>query len=436
MSKKKPVSVPSAPQVDIFDIPGAAPFNPPSPSPSSSTSVTPDIVPAGDKLPKSHAEAKAQKEERNTPGPTPEPTPEPSTKLAKQPRRASLKGPIQGTAILGHPLVPKLTSQTWPPREHVTQVFRLSEIKADLAMNSRLSYDPVALQELADSIRDEGLTHLATVEMREDGPHLVAGFRRYLALLSLGCEEHAFSVKLPLSEAERIMINWSENVNRADLHPCEASAQLKKMQTLNGWSGRMLAVKVHMSTATVTRLLALGNLEPSLWKEFASRDPQAHGGLTRFFYEISGQPHETQLKKWAQWLDRGGKPERGVIPDTTGDDDEEENEELGEEDEIVDGYEEDDGEQNDNDADNADDGSRDHKAAVKEANKIAKDATPKAGVAGATGKRPSSDKLKKALTRARNDRSLDDAYRKGVVSALRWALGEQKKPPVTFGADA
>jgi ParB family chromosome partitioning protein len=88
-------------------------------------------------------------------------------------------------------------------------------------MNPRRSFDEAALNELADSIRSQGV--LSPLLVRPKGPQsfeIVAGARRYRAAQLAGQESVPVRI-VELSDAQAIETSIVENLQRRDVHPLE-----------------------------------------------------------------------------------------------------------------------------------------------------------------------------------------------------------------------
>jgi ParB/RepB/Spo0J family partition protein len=334
----------------------------------------------------------AQEADKAARAEAPAPAPK-GKKAARVPER--ITGMATGADVLLHPLVPRLEVVPYPPPALKKARFKLAQVSANLDENARAGYDPAALTELAESIRTHGLLQPPIVEMRDGVPVLVAGFRRFLALLTLGTEETDFTIVEPKNEGDRAIFNLIENIKRTDLHPCETARMLARIQIGENASAPALAEITGMSKATVNRLLSLNRLEPSIWAQVAARDPAQHAGLMSVCYRMASTDHKTQLKMWASWCDPGTVDPvtlHATAPSSTDDDGDSESSE---------------GDQLDDDGADAEE----------------KPAPPK---------RPSSKQIDLAIARIKKDKTVDAAYRQGVVYALRWVLGERKTPPVAL----
>ncbi|MGA3035714.1 MAG: ParB/RepB/Spo0J family partition protein, partial [Terracidiphilus sp.] len=97
------------------------------------------------------------------------------------------------------------------------------------ANNPRRTFDPAALNELAESIRTQGL--LSPLLVRPKGPHtyeIVAGARRYRAAQLAGLESVPVRI-VELTDAQAIETSIVENLIRADVHPMEEATGFRAL---------------------------------------------------------------------------------------------------------------------------------------------------------------------------------------------------------------
>lgn len=123
----------------------------------------------------------------------------------------------------------------------------------------RKNFDQEALEELADSIRKNGI--LQPLLVREKGDHyeIVAGERRYQAAKKAGIEEVPVIVR-EVSDDEVLQLALIENLQRADLNPIEEAQGFKALLDTKGLTqdqlGRILS-KSRPAIANTLRLLDL-----------------------------------------------------------------------------------------------------------------------------------------------------------------------------------
>lgn len=97
----------------------------------------------------------------------------------------------------------------------------------------RRDFEPGALDELANSIKEHGILQPIVVTQKGDGYELVAGERRWRASRQAGLTEVPALVRT-YSDQHKLELALIENLNREDLNPLEiATAYLKLHQQFN-----------------------------------------------------------------------------------------------------------------------------------------------------------------------------------------------------------
>lgn len=97
----------------------------------------------------------------------------------------------------------------------------------------RKDFEPEALNELAESIKEHGVLQPIIVAPYQDGYQIVAGERRYRACLMVGLEKVPALVRT-LSSQHKLELSLIENLQRKDLNPLEtATAYLKLKDQFN-----------------------------------------------------------------------------------------------------------------------------------------------------------------------------------------------------------
>jgi ParB/RepB/Spo0J family partition protein len=126
--------------------------------------------------------------------------------------------------------------------------------------NTRRIFDPVKLQELADSIRARGVVEPLIVRTFEGSPpyELVAGERRYRAAQMAGLTAVPCIVR-EVGQIELLDLQLIENVQREDLHPLEEARGYQQRKDA-GASIDELAKITGKNRTHVSRRLQLLNL--------------------------------------------------------------------------------------------------------------------------------------------------------------------------------
>ena len=125
----------------------------------------------------------------------------------------------------------------------------------------RRSFDPEALQTLADSIRLHGLLHPIVVQRDGDGYRLVAGERR-LRAAQLGGVSTIPAIVRPAAESGRHSLEMAltENLVRTDLNPIEEAAAYARLADAFGLTHELIALRLGRSRSVISNAIRLLNL--------------------------------------------------------------------------------------------------------------------------------------------------------------------------------
>lgn len=159
----------------------------------------------------------------------------------------------------------------------------------------RLSIDPDALQDLAESIKAQGVVQPVVVRRLENGQYeLIAGERRWRASQIAGLHTIPAIVREIPDQAAAAM-SLIENIQREDLNPLEEALAMSRLIADFGLTHQQTADSVGRSRAAVTNLLRLIDLEDKTKELLDSR--QLDMGHARALLALSGQKQiETALK--------------------------------------------------------------------------------------------------------------------------------------------
>lgn len=123
----------------------------------------------------------------------------------------------------------------------------------------RRTFDEAKIEELAASIRNQGIIQPLVVRPKGDGFELIAGERRWRAAIKAGLTRAPVVVR-EASDHEALQLALVENLQREDLNPIEEAAGYRRLQEEFHWSQEEMAEKVGKSRPAIAnslRLLAL-----------------------------------------------------------------------------------------------------------------------------------------------------------------------------------
>jgi ParB family chromosome partitioning protein len=133
----------------------------------------------------------------------------------------------------------------------------------------RAEFNPEHLQELAHSIKTNGLLQPITVQKHADGKYrIIAGERRWRAAKLAGLTEIAALVRT-VDDSQRLELALIENIQREDLSPLEIAAAFERLAEEHHMSHEQIAERTGKDRSTVTnflRLLRLGDVAKNMLK--------------------------------------------------------------------------------------------------------------------------------------------------------------------------
>ncbi|MFZ1322683.1 MAG: ParB/RepB/Spo0J family partition protein [Ignavibacteria bacterium] len=140
-------------------------------------------------------------------------------------------------------------------------VLNVSEIRVNPSQ-PREDFDEEKLNELSDSIRQNGLIQPVTVKKTENGYILISGERRLRAIKLLGLEKIPvyFMDSSDKSNEDMLELALIENLQREDLNPMELSDSYFKLIELHNLTQEKIADKVSKNRSTVANYLRLQRL--------------------------------------------------------------------------------------------------------------------------------------------------------------------------------
>ncbi|WP_084708186.1 ParB/RepB/Spo0J family partition protein [Leucothrix mucor] len=126
----------------------------------------------------------------------------------------------------------------------------------------RITMEPAGLQELAESIKSQGLIQPVIVRRLDDGRYeLIAGERRWRAAQIAGIHEIPALIRRIPDQAVAAM-SLIENIQREDLKPLEEAQALSRLIGEFGLTHQQTSESVGRSRSAITNMLRLLDLEP------------------------------------------------------------------------------------------------------------------------------------------------------------------------------
>ncbi|HEX9652148.1 MAG TPA: ParB/RepB/Spo0J family partition protein [bacterium] len=130
----------------------------------------------------------------------------------------------------------------------------------------RETFDPVTLEELKQSIAENGVIQPITVREMDSGYQLIAGERRLRAVKDLGLDRIPAYVLQVNTDAEMLELSLIENIQRENLNPIDEANGYQALIIKCHLTQDEVAKKVGKDRSTVTNFLRLLKL-PKLIQE-------------------------------------------------------------------------------------------------------------------------------------------------------------------------
>jgi ParB family chromosome partitioning protein len=133
----------------------------------------------------------------------------------------------------------------------------------------RRSFDEGKIEELATSIRNQGIIQPLVVRRKDDRYELIAGERRWRAAMRAGLTEVPVVIR-EASDHEALQLALVENLQREDLNPIEEATGYRRLQEEFNWSQEEMADKVGKSRPAIANALRLLSLPKEVQQEVTS----------------------------------------------------------------------------------------------------------------------------------------------------------------------
>lgn len=164
----------------------------------------------------------------------------------------------------------------------------------------RVSFDLVALEELAESIRAQGIIQPITVRKMGEAYQLISGERRFRASKMAGLENIPAYIRTADDE-QMLEMALIENIQRHDLNPIEIALGYQRLIEELGLKQEELGDKVGKKRATITNYLRLLKLPPEI--QIGLRDQKISMGHAKAL--ISVEDRENQLSIYRTAIEEG-----------------------------------------------------------------------------------------------------------------------------------
>lgn len=159
----------------------------------------------------------------------------------------------------------------------------------------RTEFDAKALNDLKQSIKENGVIQPLLVRLTDDEFELVAGERRLRSVLDLGHTEVPVLIKEIKSDEEMLQIALIENIQREDLNIIELATSYKRLIDECNLTIEELAGKIGKDRSTINNILRLLKLPTEILTML--KENLLSGGHGRALLSLEKKSDQTTIAK-------------------------------------------------------------------------------------------------------------------------------------------
>lgn len=174
-----------------------------------------------------------------------------------------------------------------------SKTLKVSEIRPN-PYQPRKEFDQTGLEELANSIKENGVFQPVLVRKAVSGYELVAGERRLRATKLAGVKEIPVIIK-DFNDKQMMEISLLENIQRKDLTPIEEALAYEQMIKKLNYTQEQLAKRLGKSRANITNMLRLLSL-PNEVQSLVNKGKLSYG-QARTLLSLSSEDQIIELAK-------------------------------------------------------------------------------------------------------------------------------------------
>ena len=188
------------------------------------------------------------------------------------------------------------------PSDEPQQSARLKDVEVSKVrpnpFQPRENFDPTALQELKQSISENGIIQPISVRVANSGYELIAGERRLRAVSELGLDRIPAYVLEVTTDEGMIELSLIENIQRENLNAVDEAKGYQTLVIKCNLTQDEVAKKVGKDRTTITNSLRILRL-PKIIQESLIKD-EISAGHARALLTLPKK--EDQIKLWKQTL--------------------------------------------------------------------------------------------------------------------------------------
>lgn len=197
-------------------------------------------------------------------------------------------------------LIPQMSADEDQTRLDTLSEIEISKIHAN-PNQPRTEFDRQALDDLKQSIAENGVIQPITVRVVDDGFELIAGERRLRATTELGFRKIPAFVMEITSEDQMLELALIENIQREDLNPIEQAKAFQQLLKEYGLTQEQVSKKIGKDRATIANFVRLLKLPDIIQQSL--RKNEISMGHARAIMGLSSRGDQMQV--WRKTVKEG-----------------------------------------------------------------------------------------------------------------------------------
>ncbi len=170
-----------------------------------------------------------------------------------------ISGPIIPSSAVVFPAAPILSQERISYSDAKIQEIEVAKISPN-PFQPRKVFEPQALKELADSIKEHGVIQPLVVTRTPVGYELIVGERRFRASQLAGLEKVPAIIKEAMVDQTKLEVALIENIQRQELNPIEEAQAYERLMKTFSLTQEDVAKKVGKSRPAIANTVRLLNL--------------------------------------------------------------------------------------------------------------------------------------------------------------------------------
>lgn len=181
--------------------------------------------------------------------------------------KSEKKGLGRGLDVFFGDDVEEVEKVTKPKEKKMKELEKVVELKISdvepMLNQPRKIFDEEKLQELTDSIKENGILQPILVVKNDNGYSIIAGERRWRAAKKAGLKEIPAIIK-DYTDSKKKQVALIENIQREDLNVVEVAKAIQELMDIDGYTQTDVAKVTGKNLSTISNMMRLLKLQDKI----------------------------------------------------------------------------------------------------------------------------------------------------------------------------